>query len=206
MHTLPEKKMTKIALSGVMGAGKSTVIEILKEAGIPVIDCDRINHELLQPGEPGYTALLEKYGSAVLLKNGELQSAALSDLMFGQGERENVEHILHPMIKDELMRRMDACGCTLAVAEIPLLFEIGWQKHFDETWVVACDEQLLLKRLEEGRGIAREEAGRRLSAQLSQQEKIALCDVVLYNNADKEALKEQVLRNLKRAGEGLNEG
>ena len=52
MHTLPEKKMTKIALSGVMGAGKSTVIEILKEAGIPVFDCDRINHELLQPGEP----------------------------------------------------------------------------------------------------------------------------------------------------------
>ena len=181
MHTLPEKKMTKIALSGVMGAGKSTVIEILKEAGIPVFDCDRINHELLQPGEPGYTALLEKYGSAVLLKNGELNRAALSDLMFGQGERENVD-------------------------EIPLLFEIGWQKHFDETWVVACDEQLLLKRLEEGRGIAREEAGRRLSAQLSQQEKIALCDVVLYNNADKEALKEQVLRNLKRAGEGLNEG
>ena len=110
MHTLPEKKMTKIALSGVMGAGKSTVIEILKEAGIPVFDCDRINHELLQPGEPGYTALLEKYGSAVLLKNGELNRAALSDLMFGQGERENVEHILHPMIKDELMRRMDACG------------------------------------------------------------------------------------------------
>ena len=83
------------------------------------------------------------------------------------------------------------------MAEVPLLFECGWQDAFDETWVVAADEDILIARLK-GRGVSEQEARRRLAAQMSQEEKIALCDVVLYNNADRESLKRQVLSCLER--------
>ena len=143
MCEMSEKKMKKIALSGVMGAGKSSVIAVLKEAGIPVFDCDEINAQLL------------------------------------------------------LQEEMAHCGSEIAVAEVPLLFECGWQDAFDETWVVAADEDILIARLK-GRGVSEQEARRRLAAQMSQEEKIALCDVVLYNNADRESLKRQVLSCLER--------
>ena len=96
-----------------------------------------------------------------------------------------------------LQEEMAHCGSEIAVAEVPLLFECGWQDAFDETWVVAADEDILIARLK-GRGVSEQEARRRLAAQMSQEEKIALCDVVLYNNADRESLKRQVLSCLER--------
>ena len=190
--------MKKIALSGVMGAGKSSVIAVLKEAGIPVFDCDEINAQLLRPKEAGHAALLERYGSRFIDAKGEIDRQALSDHMFETTEgRREVEAILHPLIKQRLQEEMANCGSEIAVAEVPLLFECGWQDAFDETWVVAADEDILIARLK-GRGVSEQEARRRLAAQMSQEEKIALCDVVLYNNADRESLKRQVLSCLER--------
>ena len=190
--------MKKIALSGVMGAGKSSVIAVLKEAGIPVFDCDEINAQLLRPKEAGHAALLERYGSRFIDAKGEIDRQALSDHMFETAEgRREVEAILHPLIKQRLQGEMAHCGSEIAVAEVPLLFECGWQDAFDETWVVAADEDILIARLK-GRGVSEQEARRRLAAQMSQEEKIALCDVVLYNNADRESLKRQVLSCLER--------
>lgn len=198
MCEMSEKKMKKIALSGVMGAGKSSVIAVLKEAGIPVFDCDEINAQLLRPKEAGHAALLERYGSRFIDAKGEIDRQALSDHMFETVEgRREVEAILHPLIKQRLQEEMAHCGSEIAVAEVPLLFECGWQDAFDETWVVAADEDILIARLK-GRGVSEQEARRRLAAQMSQEEKIALCDVVLYNNADRESLKRQVLSCLER--------
>ncbi len=203
---MSKAKIKKIALTGVMGAGKSSVIRVLREQGVAVFDCDEINHELLQIGEQGYTALVEVFGDTILDASKAIDRAALADLMFAKGKRLAVEGILHPLIQSRLFARMEACTGTLAVAEVPLLFEIGWQNAFDETWVVACEEELVLSRLHRGRGIDREEAKRRLRAQLSQKEKIALCDVVLYNNDDEEALRRQVIACVKRAKECSDEG
>ena len=190
--------MKKIALSGVMGAGKSSVIAVLKETGIPVFDCDEINAQLLRPKEAGHAALLERYGSRFIDAKGVIDRQALSDHMFETTEgRREVEAILHPLIKQRLQEEMAHCGSEIAVAEVPLLFECGWQDAFDETWVVAADEDILIARLK-GRGVSEQEARRRLAAQMSQEEKIALCDVVLYNNADRESLKRQVLSCLER--------
>lgn len=182
-----------------MGAGKSSVIAILREAGVPVWDCDSINRALLQKNAAGYQALRLRYGDRFLDENGALATQKLSDYMFTQaGARQEVEALLHPLIRREVQACLQGCRAPVAVVEVPLLFESGWQSDFDETWVVACDEDLLLKRLLQ-RGVSRQEAKRRLASQLSQQEKIALSDVVLYNNLDKEALKRQVLACLEKA-------
>lgn len=197
--------MKKIGLTGVMGAGKSSVIRVLKELGIPVFDCDAINGELLQKGAEGYAALVRTYGDRLLDAQGNIDRSLLSDLMFAKGKKQEVEALLHPLIKQRLLQAMAACQAPLVVAEVPLLFECGWQDAFDETWVVACAQEQILKRLQEGRGIDSAEALRRLAAQLPQKEKIALCDVVLYNDADEEALRKQVLSCVKRAGERNDE-
>lgn len=79
--------MKKIALTGVMGAGKSSVIRILKQLDIPVFDCDAINGELLQKGAKGHAALVRTYGDAVLDAQGNIDRSALSDLMFAKGKK-----------------------------------------------------------------------------------------------------------------------
>ena len=80
--------MKKIALTGVMGAGKSSVIRILKQLDIPVFDCDAINGELLQKGAKGHAALVRTYGDAVLDAQGNIDRSALSDLMFAKGKKQ----------------------------------------------------------------------------------------------------------------------
>ena len=96
MCKMSEKKVKKIGLTGVMGAGKSSVIQILKEMQIPVFDCDAINRTLLEKGNKGYQALVERYGNRILKADGEIDKKAMSDLMFEMGEKQQIEQILHP--------------------------------------------------------------------------------------------------------------
>lgn len=82
------------------------MIAVLKEAGIPVFDCDEINAQLLRPKEAGHAALLERYGSRFIDAKGEIDRQALSDHMFETAEgRREVEAILHPLIKQRLPGR-----------------------------------------------------------------------------------------------------
>ena len=199
MCEMSETKMKKIALSGVMGAGKSSVITILKEAGIPVFDCDAINAQLLCPGERGHMALKRRYGTRFIAANGEIDRQKLSEYMFGeQAGKQEVEALLHPLIKQRLRQQMEACGSTLAVAEVPLLFECGWQDAFDETWVVAADEDILIARLK-GRGVSEQEARRRLRATDEPARKncfnVMSCYTIMLTE---ESLKKQVLSCLEK--------
>lgn len=186
--------MKKIGLTGVMGAGKSSVIEMLKKYRITVLDCDKINAVLLQKGNRGYMAMLNAFSTALCSEDGEINKQKMSDIIFcDEASREKAEQLLHPLIQqsimEELIKHKDE---SLVVVEVPLLFEVAWESFFDEVWVVACDEALLLKRLREYRKISEEEAQRRLQHQLSQEEKIAKADVIIYNNADKANLKQQI--------------
>lgn len=191
--------MKKIGLTGVMGAGKSSVIEILKENGIIVLDCDRINAQLLEKNEAGYTALVAAFSTIILDEHDEISKQKMSDIIFSNQEnRKRAEGILHPLIKEEITRQVKQHeDQDLLVVEVPLLFEVKWESFFDEVWVVACDHHLLLERLQAFRHISKEEATRRLAHQMSQEEKISKADVVFYNNSNKENLKRQICDILK---------
>lgn len=186
--------MKKIGLTGVMGAGKSSVIAILKEEGVTVLDCDRINDELLEQGREGYTALVAEFSENILDDAGVIDRRKMSDLVFCNPiNKKKAEAILHPLIQAEIMRQMqEHKEEDLVVAEVPLLFEVHWESFFDEVWVIACEEELLLQRLQQQRHVSLTEAKRRLAAQLPQEQKIQMADVVIYNNSDKNALKKQM--------------
>lgn len=196
---MSEKEMKKVGLTGIMGAGKSSVIELLKAYGIIVLDCDKINADLLKKGNTGYRELLRVFDTSILDEHSEIDKRKMSDVVFGNDEnRKKAEHILHPLIQQEIMRELQNYKAQkLIVVEVPLLFEVKWESFFDEVWVVASDEKLLLQRLLKYRGIDETEARRRLAHQMPQDVKIANADVVFYNNLDKENLKRQIYDILK---------
>lgn len=191
--------MKKIGLTGVMGAGKSSVIELLKAYGITVLDCDTMNADLLKKGNAGYQELLRVFDENLLDNNGEINKRKMSDIIFSNAEnRAKAEHILHPMIQQQIIKELaNHASQQLVVVEVPLLFEVKWESFFDEVWVVASDEHLLLERLLRFRGYSELEARRRLANQMAQDVKIAKADVVFYNNSDKENLKRQIYDILK---------
>ena len=187
--------MKKIGLT----AGKSSVIKILKEASIPVLDCDQINAELLQKGNKGYQALIKQYGQQICDEETNIDKVKMSHMMFHHPQiKKEIEAILHPLIKQSIQNKLETLESDIAVVEVPLLFEVHWEDAFDEIWVVSCEESLLLERLEKYRNVSKEEAKRRLAHQIPQAEKCAKADVVLMNNQDLQALKRQVWNALGR--------
>lgn len=194
--------MKKIGLTGSMGAGKSSVIHILKRQGVTVLDCDRINDELLLPGAKGYTQLLAAFGKRLLDPEQRIDRRQMSCWLFTDVQKkQQAEAILHPLIKAEIAARLQQHEAELlVVVEVPLLFEVRWEAAFDEVWVVACHEATLLERLQMGRGIAPAEAKRRLAYQMPQREKLQHADVVFWNDNDIQELEQQVKDRLQKEG------
>lgn len=190
---------TVIAITGSMGSGKSKVSEILSHF-FPVIDCDRVNEWLLQKGNEGYFALISK-PYIHLLENGEIDKVEMSKSMFTDKRiKTEVEHILHPLIFAEIDCWVQAQRSEFVFVEVPLLFEIQAQNHFDQVWCVVCDEEIALMRLQEYRHISSQEAKRRLKTQMSVDEKVKRSSLVLYNNGSVEELKEKIMKELERLG------
>ena len=107
LFDMPAKTMKKIGLTGVMGAGKSSVIAILKEKGITVLDCDAINAKLLEKGEEGYLKLIATFGNQLLDEHEELDKQLMSDLIFKDPlHKQQAEAILHPLIKAKIEQEL----------------------------------------------------------------------------------------------------
>lgn len=187
-----------IGLTGTMGAGKSKVLNIIKEQGYAVIDCDRINRKLLEKGEEGYQKIIETFQDPILHDDKTIDVQKLSAYIFSdQVKKAKLEAILHPLIQKYIRLWMQQQE-DVAFVEVPLLFEVSWQSMFDEVWVVACDEEIALKRLAMYRHIDEQEARKRIAHQMPQKEKVKQADVVLWNNTDELQLQKQVLKELER--------
>lgn len=194
MSDMPKTKMKKIGITGVIGAGKSSVIQILRQNGYTVLDCDRINDDLLLPNHKGYCQLVEAFHTGILHEDGTIDRLRMSDQIFSDPlKKQQAEAILHPLIKEEIYQQLNNHQKeALVFVEVPLLFEAGWESFFDEVWVVASEESLLLKRLMEYRGFEEYEARRRLNSQIPQSIKTEKADRVLWNNSDIESLTKQI--------------
>lgn len=199
LSDMPAKKMRKIGLTGIMGAGKSSVIEILKQKNIPVLDCDAINASLLEKGEEGYNEIVTHFGKRILDENGNINKQIMSQEIFKDSlKKQQAEEILHPLIQRKIQKKLnDLENERIVVIEVPLLFEVHWETFFDEVWVVACEEEVILERLVKYRHVDKEEARIRLSHQLSQEDKIKRANVVLWNNGNKNELYQKICAILK---------
>ncbi len=178
--------MLVIGLTGGIASGKSTVARWLAEAGASVVDADRVAREVTRRGRPAWREVLTAFGPRITRPDGSLDRAALASLVFSDPEAlARLNRATHPHILRAIRRRLALLrrrGVRVAVVEVPLLFEAGWEDLVDEVWVVAVREEVQRERLA-GRGFSPAEAAGRLAAQLPLAEKVKGADVVLDGEA-----------------------
>lgn len=178
----------KIAISGTIGSGKSTVLNYLKSKGYFVFSCDEYNAFLLNKGQEGYIKIQEQFPEAFI--KGELDKKALSKIVFNNPlQRERLESIMHPLIIAEMLRLRDLF--EIYFAEVPLLFENNLEKYFDLSLLIVTDEHKALERLQK-RGLDHDDAKQRILNQMPQEIKMKRADEIIYNNGSLADLYNQV--------------
>lgn len=202
--------MTKIVgLSGGIGSGKSTVAAMFAELGARVIDADAIVHELQARGAPMLEEIAEAFGKEMIRPDGALDRAALGDLVFrDEAARKRLNEIVHPKVGAEFLRRVESArrvGVELLVLDIPLLFEgrragtgTSALMPFDATVLVYASEETRVGRQMRRDGCSREQALRRVRAQMPLAEKRALADHVIENDGSLEETRRQVRALVER--------
>ena len=179
-----------VGVTGPFASGKSTFVGILGELGAETVSADEIVHDLLAEDEETVTRVVERFGRDVLKESG-VDRRALGRKVFGDPEAlQDLEEILHPLVRRETRRRIEDSGADLFVAEIPLLFEGGRSGSFDYTVAVTVPEERR-RAWAAQRGVD-EAALRAIEArQLGQEEKARRADVVVQNDGGLDKLREQ---------------
>ena len=190
-----------IGLTGGIASGKSTVTSYLKKKGYPVIDADRVVHDLQAPGGELYRALVEHFGRDILLDTGDLNRPALAQRIFSsQKEIAWSNQVQGEMIRKALARERDRLAKIedLFFMDIPLLIEQGYLDWFDQVWLVYVTEDTQLQRLMERNVLTEVQARDRLAAQMPLDKKKAFVDLVIDNNSKRDRLYQQIDRALEQ--------
>lgn len=186
--------MLRVGLTGGIASGKSTVLAMFCELGAGIVDTDLIARDVVAPGQPGLDSIRDTFGPQFLTARGELDRAAMRRHVFADpSARARLEALLHPLIRRETLRQLDALETPYALVAVPLLIETGFRTLVDRVLVVDCPEVVQLARLEARDRIPPREARSMLLAQASRAARLAAADDVIDNSLDLEHARAQVL-------------
>ena len=188
-----ESRPFRVALTGGIASGKSTVADLFAALGVPVIDTDVIAREVVEPGQPALAQVAGAFGADVLDAEGRLDRKRMRERIFADpGARRRLEAILHPAIRAEMERQSQATGGPYQVLVIPLLAEGGRRDHVDRVLLVDVPEELQIQRVMWRDGVSHGEAQASLNAQATRAQRLAMADDVLRNTGRVDDLREQV--------------
>ena len=184
--------MLVVALTGGIGAGKSTVAQCFAELGALVIDADQLARMVIERGTDGFAEVLLRFGDEVIL-NGDIDRKKLAEIVFSDASaRADLEAIIHPRIQAIFAEAVtDLDHDDILIYEIPLLAETNAAEKFDYVITVESDLELRKERLLK-RGLYISQIEKRIAAQASPESREALADTVFYNNSDEDSLLRQV--------------
>lgn len=189
-------------LTGNIACGKSLVEELLRDAGVPVIDMDRLARVVVEPGEPALREIQEAFGARVLDPGGRLDREALGRIVFTDGAaRRQLQAITWPRIFDQTrleLGELRSAGEPCAVVSAALMVESGNHEAYDGLAVVTCPPEVQLRRLLERDGPDPMRARARIDSQLSQEAKAALADVVIDNGGSRDQTRRGVAELVRR--------
>lgn len=186
-----------LALTGGIASGKSTISGFLAAKGAVVVDADAIVREVQAPGTPVLDGIAAEFGPEVLRADGSLDRAALGARVFGHPDRlAALNALVHPAVRAESVRRfraaLDADPEAVVVYDVPLLAEARAGDEWDLIVVAHAPAAVRVRRLVETRGMSEDDARARIASQVSDDERLALADVVIDTAADLDATRRQV--------------
>jgi len=187
--------MLTIALTGGIGSGKTQVSDYFSSLGVPVIDTDIISRQLVEPGQPALEKITENFGHQLLLDSGQLDRAALREIIFNNATaRKKLEDILHPAIREKVQYQLQALSFPYVIIVIPLYVETGQFLKTDRILVVDCPQEIQKNRVLARDNVSMEQLGKILEAQATRQQRLAVADDIIVNDADIETLQHKVMQ------------
>ena len=198
--------MTKvIGLTGGIASGKSTISNIFKEVGWPVIDADQTARQVVMPGSLGLAQIVSRFGSQVLQPDGPLDRAALGSMVFDDPQNlSDLDQIEHPLIMaaiDKQLAGFKKQGLPVVVLDVPLLFETGMDQECDLTVLAVVDRKTQLERLMKRDHCSKDAALKRINAQMPLEEKMRRADVTIDNNGSLAQTRLQVAKLVERVSQ-----
>ena len=189
-----------IGLTGGISTGKTTVSNYLAKAyQLPVLDADVYAREAVKPNSLILQDIVARYGDRLILSDGSLDRSALAEIIFQDSqEKKWLESKIHPYVRARFVEQLQKLDRKIVVLAIPLLFEAKMTDLVTEIWVVYCDEQQQLERLQKRDHLTLEQAQTRIANQLPLGEKVAQADVILDNNSNYPDLFAQIDRAINR--------
>ena len=185
-----------IGLTGGIASGKSVVSGMLAERGALVIDADKVGHEAYAPGGGCFRDVVAAFGSDIVAADGQIDRRALGGKVFGNPEeRKRLEGIVWPWMRETMRKRFDdlrAESVPFVVLEAAVLLEADWTPLVDQVWVVIVAPEIARARIIERNGYTAEQADQRISAQLTNDERVRQAQVVIDNSGTLDDLRTHV--------------
>lgn len=189
-----------LGLTGGIGTGKSTVANMLKKKGIPVVDTDLISREVIE-----YPEIIEKIkleiSNEVFDFNNKLDREKMSEIVFENQEKlKKLNKIMHPEILKKMWLEVEKLkkNHKIIVLDIPLLFEINMEKEVDKILLIYASKEIQLKRIMERDCRSREEAIKIINSQIPLYKKREKSDYIIQNNDSLENLEKKLEKILEK--------
>ncbi len=194
--------MKRIAIAGGIGAGKTTATSYLVERGYEVIDADEVARKVVEPGAPAWRALRDAFGDAVLGADSGIDRDFLAQVVFhDKSALRRLNNITHGHIGDEIVRELEATDAGAVFVALPLFRpEHRLVFNLDEVWSVQATFEVALSRLIQFRGLTEADARARLASQISNEERSAIVDVVIWNDGTIDELFAKIDVQLRKSG------
>jgi dephospho-CoA kinase len=190
--------MLVVGLTGGIASGKTTVGRLFEEVGIPIICADDLAKKAVSRGSPALDLIRQEFGETVIDSSGELDRVEMARVVFSDSaKRKTLEAIIHPVVssgKELRLRELQQSGCKIAIVDVPLLYETGWDKSFDVIIVVFVPRNIQESRLANRDHFAQDEVKSRLDSQMSLDEKRKRAHFVIDNSGDIDDTRDQVSR------------
>jgi dephospho-CoA kinase len=189
--------MLRVGLTGGIATGKSTVGAMFVELGCHLIESDQITHQLFEPGQAVYAAVVKQFGNRILALDGTIDRRILGDIVFKDPQaRARLNSMVHPAIiqrQQEWLQDMEAQDPHgIAIVDAALMIEVGTYKNYDKVIVVTCSPEMQRGRLRARSALSEDEIESRIRSQMPNEEKIKYADFVIDNSGSIQSTHVQV--------------